>query len=100
MSRSLIVEQKGCPNPGDGGSGKEEVRDKDPHFNHEPHREPYREINETHEQNQFVSGIEREAVAAKPHQGGAVRWDIRRRPLMLGWGDGAHGFSVSPEECL
>jgi hypothetical protein len=31
---------------------------------------------------------------------GTVRWDIRRRPLMLGWGDGAHGFSVSPEECL
>ena len=68
MSRSLIIEQKGCPNPGDGGGGKEEVGDKDPHFNHEPHREPYREINEAHEQNQFVSGIEREAVAAKPHQ--------------------------------
>jgi hypothetical protein len=65
MSRSFIVEQKGCPNPGDSGSGKEEVGDKDPHFNHEPHREPYREINAAHEQNQFVSGIEREALAAK-----------------------------------
>ena len=68
MSRSLIVEQKGCPNPGDGGSGKEEVGDKDPHFNHEPHREPYREIDEAHEQNEFVGGTEREAVAAKPYQ--------------------------------
>ena len=68
MSRNLIVEQKGCPNPGDGGSGKEEVGDKDPHFNHEPHREPNRKINQAHEQDQFVGGTEREAVAANPHQ--------------------------------
>ena len=39
-----IVEQVGCPKLCDSGGREEEKGDKDTDLDHQPHRDPYREI--------------------------------------------------------
>ena len=64
-----IVEQVGCPKLCDRGGREEEKGDKDTDLDDQPHRDPYREIDEANEKNQFVGGIEGKVVTAKKTPG-------------------------------
>ena len=64
-----IVEQVGCPKLCDGGGREEEEWDEDTDLDDKPHRDPYREIDEANEKDQFVGGIEGKVVTAKKTPG-------------------------------